>query len=57
MRSTYHDTVKAFAAAIDCKGQKQRAQRRVGNSLNNSLGAGWANDEVEGVAVAGYLHA
>jgi len=58
MRSTYHDTVKAFAAAIDCKDKYTEGHSvRVGKfSEVIALELGWGSDEVEGAAVAGYLH-
>lgn len=58
MRSTYHDTVKAFAAAIDCKDKYTEGHSvRVGRfSEIIASELGWGNDEVEGAAVAGYLH-
>jgi HD-GYP domain-containing protein (c-di-GMP phosphodiesterase class II) len=58
MRSTYHDTVKAFAAAIDCKDKYTEGHSvRVGK-FSEIIAAelGWGSDEVEGAAVAGYLH-
>ena len=58
MRSTYHDTVKAFAAAIDCKDKYTEGHSvRVGK-FSEIIAAelGWSSDEIEGVAVAGYLH-
>ncbi len=58
MRSTYHDTVKAFAAAIDCKDKYTEGHSvRVGKfSEIIATELGWGKDEVEGAAVAGYLH-
>jgi HD-GYP domain-containing protein (c-di-GMP phosphodiesterase class II) len=58
MRSTYHDTVKAFAAAIDCKDKYTEGHSvRVGRFTEIIASElGWGNDEVEGAAVAGYLH-
>lgn len=58
MRSTYHDTVKAFAAAIDCKDKYTEGHSvRVGRfSEIIASELGWGADEVEGAAVAGYLH-
>ncbi|MBK8304081.1 MAG: HD-GYP domain-containing protein [Chloracidobacterium sp.] len=58
MRSTYHDTVKAFAAAIDCKDKYTEGHSvRVGKfSEIIAMELGWGKDEVEGAAVAGYLH-
>ncbi len=58
MRSTYHDTVKAFAAAIDCKDKYTEGHSvRVGK-FSEIIAAelGWGNEETEGAAVAGYLH-
>lgn len=58
MRSTYHDTVKAFAAAIDCKDKYTEGHSvRVGR-FSEIIAAelGWGSDEIEGAAVAGYLH-
>lgn len=58
MRSTYHDTVKAFAAAIDCKDKYTEGHSvRVGRfSEIIAIELGWGKDETEGAAVAGYLH-
>ena len=58
MRSTYHDTVKAFAAAIDCKDKYTEGHSvRVGRfSEIIASELGWGAEEVEGAAVAGYLH-
>ncbi len=58
LRTTYSDTVKAFAAAIDCKDRYTEGHSvRVGK-YSEIIGAelGWGEDEVEGAAVAGYLH-
>ncbi|MFZ1700313.1 MAG: HD domain-containing phosphohydrolase [Pyrinomonadaceae bacterium] len=58
MRSTYNDTVKAFAAAIDFKDKYTEGHSvRVGR-FSEIIAAelGWGKDEVEGAAVAGYLH-
>ena len=58
MRSTYHDTVKAFAAAIDCKDKYTEGHSvRVGK-FSEIIAAelGWNGEETEGAAVAGYLH-
>ncbi|HWT03429.1 MAG TPA: HD domain-containing phosphohydrolase [Pyrinomonadaceae bacterium] len=58
MRVIYHDTVRAFAAAIDCKDKyTQGHSERVGRySEIIAREMGWSDDEVEGIAVAGYLH-
>lgn len=58
LRMTYSDTVKAFAAAIDCKDKYTEGHSvRVGK-YSEIIGRelGWGEDEVEGAAVAGYLH-
>ena len=58
LRALYGDTVRAFAAAIDCKDKYTRGHsERVGaysGIIARGLGLGEA--EVEGMAVAGYLH-
>lgn len=58
MRLTYKDTVKAFATAIDCKDKYTEGHSvRVGKySEIIAEELGWSEDEIEGVAVAGYLH-
>ena len=58
MRLTYSDTVRAFAAAIDCKDKYTEGHSvRVGKYSEIIAGElGWSEDEKEGVAVAGYLH-
>jgi len=58
MRSTYNDTVKAFATAIDCKDKYTEGHSvRVGK-FSEIIAAelGWAPEAIEGAAVAGYLH-
>nr|MDQ3806336.1 HD domain-containing protein [Acidobacteriota bacterium] len=58
LRHIYRDTVRAFAAAIDCKDKyTQGHSERVGKySEIIARELGWADEEVEGIAVAGYLH-
>ena len=58
LRMTYSDTVKAFAAAIDCKDKYTEGHSvRVGKySAIIGRELGWGDDEIEGAAVAGYLH-
>ncbi|HEV7643865.1 MAG TPA: HD domain-containing phosphohydrolase [Pyrinomonadaceae bacterium] len=58
LKLTYKDTVKAFAAAIDCKDKYTEGHSvRVGRySEAIALELGWDSDQMEGVAVAGYLH-
>jgi len=58
MRMTYKDTVKAFAAAIDYKDKYTEGHSvRVGKySEIIAEELGWDENEIEGAAVAGYLH-
>jgi HD-GYP domain-containing protein (c-di-GMP phosphodiesterase class II) len=58
LRLTYNDTVKAFAAAIDKKDKYTEGHSvRVGKySEIIAQELGWSEPEVEGAAVAGYLH-
>ncbi len=58
MRLTYSDTVKAFANAIDRKDKYTEGHSvRVGKySEIIAQELGWSEEEVEGAAVAGYLH-
>jgi HD-GYP domain-containing protein (c-di-GMP phosphodiesterase class II) len=58
MRTTYADTVKAFAAAIDRKDKYTEGHSvRVGKYCEIiAAELGWNVEEVEGAAVAGYLH-
>ena len=58
MRSTYKDTVKAFAAAIDSKDKYTEGHSvRVGKYTELiARELGWGDEEIEGAAVSGYLH-
>ena len=58
LQMTYKDTVKAFATAIDCKDKYTEGHSvRVGKySEIIASELGWDADQVEGAAVAGYLH-
>jgi HD domain len=58
MRAIYKDTVRAFAAAIDCKDKyTQGHSERVGRySEIIARQMGWSEEEVEGISIAGYLH-
>ena len=58
MRTTYNDTVKAFATAIDCKDKYTEGHSvRVGKySEIIAAELEWGPQEIEGAAVAGYLH-
>jgi len=58
LRTIYRDTVRAFAAAIDIKDKyTQGHSERVGKySEIIARELGWTEEEVEGIAIAGYLH-
>lgn len=58
LRTIYRDTVRAFAAAIDIKDKyTQGHSERVGKYCEIiALEMGWNEEEVEGIAIAGYLH-
>ena len=58
LRLTYNDTVRAFAAAIDRKDKYTEGHSvRVGKYTEIiAAELGWSPEEVEGAAVAGYLH-
>jgi hypothetical protein len=58
LRAIYRDTVRAFAAAIDIKDKYTKGHSdRVGKySEIIAREMGWGEDEVEGMAIAGYLH-
>jgi HD-GYP domain-containing protein (c-di-GMP phosphodiesterase class II) len=58
LRMIYRDTVRAFAAAIDIKDKYTEGHsERVGKySEIIARELGWTEEEVEGIAIAGYLH-
>ena len=58
LRTIYTQTVRAFAAAIDIKDKyTQGHSERVGKySEIIAREMGWTEEEVEGIAIAGYLH-
>ena len=58
LRAIYKDTVRAFAKAIDIKDKyTQGHSERVGKySEIIAREMGWSEEEVEGIAIAGYLH-
>jgi hypothetical protein len=58
LRTIYRDTVRSFAAAIDIKDKyTQGHSERVGKySEIIAREMGWNEEQVEGIAVAGYLH-
>ena len=58
LRMTYKDTVRAFAAAIDCKDKYTEGHSERVGKYSEIIAAelGWDDDHVEGVAIAGYLH-
>ncbi|MBD0373176.1 MAG: HD-GYP domain-containing protein [Pyrinomonadaceae bacterium] len=58
LRAIYKDTVRAFASAIDLKDKyTQGHSERVGRySEIIAREMGWSDEEIEGIAIAGYLH-
>ncbi|HRH42739.1 MAG TPA: HD domain-containing protein [Pyrinomonadaceae bacterium] len=58
LRMTYNDTVKAFAAAIDCKDKYTEGHSERVGKYTEIIAAelGWDADHVEGAETAGYLH-
>ncbi|MDT5262457.1 MAG: hypothetical protein QOC61_1461, partial [Acidobacteriota bacterium] len=58
LKAIYKDTVRSFAVAIDCKDKyTQGHSERVGKySEIIAREMGWSDEEVEGIAIAGYLH-
>ncbi len=58
LRLTYKDTIKAFAAAIDCKDKYTEGHSERVGKYSEIIAAelGWEEDRTEGAAVAGYLH-
>jgi len=58
MRRIYHDTLQAFAAAIDAKDvyTRHHSQRVAKYSVAIARELGWNEHDVEGIYVAGFLH-
>ena len=58
MRTTYKDTVRAFAAAIDCKDKYTEGHSERVGKYSEVIAAelGWDEEHTEGAAIAGYLH-
>ncbi len=58
LRAIYKETVRAFAAAIDIKDRYTQGHSvRVGKySEIIAREMGWSDEQVEGIAIAGYLH-
>lgn len=58
MRRIYHDTLQAFAAAIDAKDvyTKRHSQRVAKYSVAIARELGWNEHDIEGIYVAGFLH-
>jgi HD-GYP domain-containing protein (c-di-GMP phosphodiesterase class II) len=58
LRAIYRNTVRAFAAAIDCKDKyTQGHSERVGKySEIIAREMGWGEEQVEDIAIGGYLH-
>lgn len=58
MRKIYHDTLQAFAAAIDAKDvyTRHHSQRVAKYSAVIARELGWSDHDIEGIYVAGFLH-
>jgi putative nucleotidyltransferase with HDIG domain len=58
MRHIYHDTVQAFAAAIDAKDEytKNHSYRVARYAVAIAKELGWEEKEIEGIYIAGLLH-
>ena len=58
MRRIYHDTIQAFAAAIDAKDEytKDHSYRVASYAVAIARELGWKKNDVEGIYVAGLLH-
>jgi len=58
MRRIYHDTIQAFAAAIDAKDvyTKNHSQRVARYAVAIARELGWNELDVEGIYIAGFLH-
>jgi putative nucleotidyltransferase with HDIG domain len=58
MRRIYHDTLQAFAAAIDAKDvyTRHHSQRVAKYSVAIARELGWNEHDVEGIYIAGFLH-
>ena len=58
MRRIYHDTIQAFAAAIDAKDvyTKNHSQRVARYAVAIARELGWNEPDVEGIYIAGFLH-
>ncbi|MEW5743836.1 MAG: HD domain-containing phosphohydrolase [Nitrospirota bacterium] len=58
MRRIYHDTIQAFAAAIDAKDAytKNHSQRVARYSVAIARELGWSESDIEGIYIAGFLH-
>jgi len=58
MRKIYHDTLQAFAAAIDAKDvyTRHHSQRVARYSVAIARELGWSEHDIEGIYVAGFLH-
>ena len=58
MRRIYHDTIQAFAAAIDAKDvyTRNHSHRVARYSVAIARELGWDESDVEGIYIAGFLH-
>jgi putative nucleotidyltransferase with HDIG domain len=58
MQRIYHDTVEAFAAAIDAKDEytKEHSYRVASYAVAIARELGWKKQDIEGIYIAGLLH-
>jgi putative nucleotidyltransferase with HDIG domain len=58
MQRIYHDTIEAFAAAIDAKDEytKEHSYRVASYAVAIARELGWKKQDVEGIYIAGLLH-
>ena len=58
MRDIYHDTIQAFAAAIDAKDEytKNHSYRVASYAVAIARRLGWKEKDLEGIYIAGLLH-
>lgn len=58
MRLIYHDTIQAFAAAIDAKDPytKNHSHRVARYAVAIARELGWEETDIEGIYIAGFLH-
>jgi putative nucleotidyltransferase with HDIG domain len=58
MQRIYHDTIEAFAAAIDAKDEytKEHSYRVASYAVAIARELGWKKQDIEGIYIAGLLH-